>query len=349
MKIFVQGFVFTISFLLMLTIRSGAQTFGNAGEYMDYISKANSALTEKYLTYLSAVSHGKSAKKVEKRRKEVVNAISDTRFNIMGMPPYKGDKSLKDTTVAYLKILNYVFNDQYGKIVNMEEIAEQSYDAMEAYLMAQEKAKEKLGEASKKQHDTQKQFAARNNVNLIESESELESKMKIANKVMNHGNEVYLVFFKCYKQEVYLMDAIDRKNLVAIEQNNNSLQTFAEEGLNKLKDIKGYNNDPSLVAACRDLMIFYKTEAGKGPAISDFFLKQENFAKLKKQFEAKSGSKRTQQDIDQYNKAVNEANDAITDFNKVNNELNKARSSAIDNWNKVYKKYMDTYMPTQKR
>jgi hypothetical protein len=265
----------------------------------------------------------------------------------MGMPPYKGDRSLKDTTVAYLKMLNYIFNEQYGKIVNMEEIAEQSYDAMEAYLMAQEKAQEKLAEASKKQRDMQKQFADKNNVTLIESENELEAKMKIVDAVMDHYNDVYLISFKCYKQEAYLMDAIGRKNLVSIEQNNNSLQKFAEEGLDKLKTLKGYNNDPSLIVACRDLMNFYKTEAGKGAAISDFFLKQENFAKLKKQFDAKSGSKRTQQDVDQFNKAVNETNAAIEDFNKTNNELNKTRSSVTDNWNKVYKKYMDTYMPTQ--
>jgi hypothetical protein len=50
----------------------------------------------------------------------------------MGIAPWKGDRSFRDTTVAYLKLLYIVFNEDYGKIVNMEEIAEQSYDAMEA-------------------------------------------------------------------------------------------------------------------------------------------------------------------------------------------------------------------------
>jgi hypothetical protein len=194
LRLFFPSFVFFISF----STRSVAQSFETAGDYMDYIAKADNELTQKYLTYLSAVSHGKSARKVEKRRMEVLNAISDTRFNIMGMPPFKGDRSLKDTTVAYLKILNYIFNDQYGKIVNMEEIAEQSYDAMEAYLLAQEKAQEKLQEASKKQRETTKQFAAKNNIRLIHSESDLDAKMKIANEVMKHTDEVYLIFFKCY-------------------------------------------------------------------------------------------------------------------------------------------------------
>jgi sugar-specific transcriptional regulator TrmB len=335
-------------FVMAFSVHSSAQSFENAGEYMDYIFKANNELTEKYLTYLSAVSHGKSTRKVEKRRQEVVNAISDTRFNIMGMLPFKGDRTLKDTTVAYLKILNYIFNDQYGKIVNMEEIAEQSYDAMEAYLLAQEKAQEKLEEASLKQHETQKLFAKKNNINLVEGENEVSAKMKTANQVLKHADETYLIFFKCYKQEAYLIDAMNRKNLVGIEQNNNSLKKFAEEGLEKLNNLKGYNNDPSLIVACRDLMNFYKKEAGKGSALSDFYLKEENFNKLKKQFDAKPSSRRTQQDVDQYNKAVNDLNAAMNDFNKTNNELNKERTSVINNWEKLYKKYMDTYIPTQR-
>jgi hypothetical protein len=337
-----------LSILFFFSGRLDAQSFETAVDYMDYISKANSTLTQKYLTYLSAVSHGKSARKVEKRRVEVVNAISDMRYNIVGMPPFKGDRTLKDTTVSYLKILNYIFNDQYGKIVNMEEIAEQSYDAMEAYMLAKEKAQEKLEEASKKQQETQRQFAAKNNVRLIDTETELETKMKTANQVMKHADEVYLIFFKCNKQEVYLIDAMNRKNLVSIEQNNSTLQKFAEEGLEKLKKINGYNNDPSLVLACTELMNFYKMEADKGSSLSDFYLKEENFTKLKKQFDSKPASKRTQQDIDQYNKEVNELNQAMQAFNKANTEMNKTRSAAINNWEKAYKKYMDNYIPTQR-
>jgi hypothetical protein len=335
--------------LLLLTNRLVAQTFENAGQYMDHISKANQVLTEKYLFYLSGMSHGKSARKVEKRRLEVLQAISDTKFSIMGMPPYKGDRTLKDTTVAYLKILNSVFNEDYGKIVNMEEIAEQSYDLMEAYMLAQEKANEKLQQASERQNEMQKKFAGKNNITLIENESASEAKMKIAGAVMKHYDEVYLIFFKSYKQEAYLMDAINQKNVNSVEQNINSLQSFSEQGLEKLKGLKGYNNDASLIIACRNLLNFYKDEAKKGSAMTDFFLKEENFAKLKKQFDSKPGSKRTQQDVDQFNKAVKDINSAGNDYNAINNDLNKQRSKTLDGWNNAVKKYMDEYIPVQKK
>jgi hypothetical protein len=331
-----------------LSTRSAAQAFESAGDYMDHIGKANQALTEKYLVYLSGMSHGKSARKVEKRRQEVLSAISDTGFDIMGMPPFKGDRTLRDTTVAYLKILNVVFNEDYGKIVNMEEIAEQSYDAMEAYMLAQEKANEKLQEASARQNAMQKQFASKYNITLIESESVTEAKMKVASTVMKHYNEVYLIFFKAYKQEGYLMEALNQKKVNSIEQNLNSLESFADQGLEKLKDLKGYGGDASLIIACRNMLNFYKDEVKKGAAMTDYFLKEENFAKLKKQFDAK-GSKRTQQDIDQYNKGVNDMNAAGATYNSTNNELNKQRTSSLNGWNNAVKKFMDAYMPTQQR
>jgi hypothetical protein len=336
-------FIFSMTFLL---IRANGQ-FDNPGQYMDHISTANQKLTEKYLFYLSGMSHGKSARKVEKRRQEVLSAIIDTRVDIMGMPPFKGDKTLRDTTVAYLKILNSVFNEDYGKIVNMEEIAEQSYDAMEAYMLAQEKAQEKLNEASLRQHAMQKAFAAKHNVTLLEGgESGVDAKMKVASAVIKHNDEVYLIFFKSYKQEAYLMEAANKKDINAIEQNLNSLQTFSEQGLEKLKNIQGYNGDNTLIDACRNLLNFYIDEVKKGTAMTDFFLKEENFKKIKKKFDM---SKKTQADADEYNKAVNDMNTAVNTYNLTNNELNKKRTAALDGWNKATKKYMDNYMPTQQR
>lgn len=339
-----------ILFALVMTfsMRSLAQSYDTPVDYMDAISKQNTALTEKYLYYLSAMSHGKSARKVEKRRQELLKSINDTRYNIMGMPPYKGDRSLKDTTVAYLKMLNSVFNEDYGKILNMEEIAEQSYDLMEAYMLAKEKANEKLNDASKRQHEQQIKFADKNNVTLVQRESELDRKMDVAMKVMDHYNDVYLIFFKVYKQDVYLTDALNAGNIVSIEQNLNSIQRFADEGLDKLKDMKGYNNDPSLIAACREALNFYKSEVKRGSELTDFHLKNEDFKKKKKQFDATPQSKRNKEVVDDFNKAVADINAAGKAFNATNNDLNKQRNAALNAWDKAVVKYMDDYMPTQK-
>jgi hypothetical protein len=336
------------SLAIIISLQTFAQDFQNAGDYITYITKANEALSEKYISYLSGVSHGKSARKVEKRRQEVLNSIYEARANMQGLPPFQGDRSLKDSTVAYYKILVNVFNEDYGKIVNMEEIAEQSYDAMEAYMLAQKKANEKLEDASKAQHDTQKEFAKRHNVNLIEEQTTVGAKMKLANTIMGHYDEVYLIFFKSYKQEGYLMEATKKKDIVSIEQNISALQKFAEEGMSKLKDIKAYNNDPTLIVACKGLLSFYKEEAAKSNIITDFFLKEENFNKIKKSFDSQSSSRRTQQDIDQYNQAVKDINAAVKNYNDQNKEFNNDRNRVINDWNNASKDFLDRYMPERR-
>jgi hypothetical protein len=280
---------------------------------------------------------------------DLLNTITETRYKIQGMPAWKGDKSFRDSSVAYIKLLNNVFNEDYAKIVNMEEIAEQSYDLMEAYMLAQEKVQEKLHEASERQNEFQKKFAAANNINLITVENELDRKGKEVNALMKHYDEVYLVFFKPYKQEMYLIDAVNRKNVVAIEENINSLKKFAEEGLKKLQGLKGYNNDPSILVSCRDALQFYKNEAGQAQVITDFVLKEENFTKAKKAFDSKPAAKRTKTEIDDYNKAVNDFNEAVNNYNKVNKQTNKDRQKVLDSWNNSVKKYLDDYMPVQRK
>ena len=337
---------FMISLLVSQNINS--QEFQDVGKYMEYISSANEQLSATYLSYLSAVAHN-SARKAEKRRQDVVNAISDTRFKIQGMPPWKGDRSYRDTTVAYLKIVNSVFNEDYAKIVNMEEIAEQSYDAMEAYMLAQEKATEKLQEAALRQHQMQTNFAGKYNVTVVNTETSVDQKSKVASALMKHYDEVYLIFFKTYKQEGYLIEAVNKKNLIAIEENNNAMKKFAEDGLQKLKSLNGYNNDPSLILACRQVQEFYKSEADQTQAITDFLLKEENFGKLKKNFDTRPAAKRTPSDIEAYNNAVKDFNAAVNQYNKVNQAINKDRQSAINNWNDAVRKYLDNYMPVQRK
>lgn len=334
--------------LWLLTGNTKAQSFENAGDYLGYINKSKEELTATYLSYMSAVAHNR-ARKVEKRRMDLLNTITETRYKIQGMPAWKGDKSFRDSSVAYIKLLNNVFNEDYAKIVNMEEIAEQSYDLMEAYMLAQEKVQEKLHEASERQNEFQKKFAAANNINLITVENELDRKGKEVNALMKHYDEVYLVFFKPYKQEMYLIDAVNRKNVVAIEENINSLKKFAEEGLKKLQGLKGYNNDPSILVSCRDALQFYKNEAGQAQVITDFVLKEENFTKAKKAFDSKPAAKRTKTEIDDYNKAVNDFNEAVNNYNKVNKQTNKDREKVLDNWNNSVKKYLDDYMPVQRK
>jgi hypothetical protein len=337
------------SILLFLSICTFglAQNFDNPGEYMSFISKQQENISKKYMSYTSASAHGKREKKVEALRNKLINEVEESRMNISGMPSFKTDKSYRDTAVNFMKLYYKVLNEDYSKIVNMEEIAEQSYDAMEAYLLLQEKVDEKLQEGNEKMKTAQTAFASKNNINLINGESELGDKLEQVHLLNVYYHQVYLLFFKPYKQEAYLMEAVEKGNITGIEQNKNSLLKYAQEGLEKMNGIKAFQGDNSVAMACKNMLNFYVREVNdKMSAVSDFFLTKERFANIKKEFEKKGSP--SKEEVAAYNKGVSDINKASNAYNQTNQTLNQQRSEALNNWNSAVKSFFDEHTPHYK-
>lgn len=328
------------------TATAYAQT---AVEYMNVFTAEYGKIQQDMWDYTSSVSHGKSARKVEKRRGELIQTSNAALNKAKSAKGFNGSTQFRDSVIEYFRIANLVLKEDYAKIVDMEAVSEESYDAMEAYMLARERANDKLIEASEMISREQKAFAGSNNINLITSEDPLDKKMAVAGEVYDTYNEIYLIFFKSFKQEVYLMDAIGRQDINAIEQNRNALVAAAEEGLKKLEAVKPYKNDKSMVEATKKLLNFY-IEEGKNetPKMADYFMKTENFNKVKKAFDEIPEKKRTQADVDGYNKAVNEMNAGVNTFNATTQNLNKKRSALIDSWNATAEKFTDTHVPKGK-
>jgi hypothetical protein len=335
-----------IAFLLFATNTIKAQ---DAGQYMDVFSTEFRKIQQDMWDYTSSVSHGKSARKVEKRRIELIETSNIALQKAKGQKGFKNSTRYKDSVVAFFTINNLVLKQDYAKIVDMEAVAEESYDAMEAYLLARERASDKLVAAGEMVQREQALFAKENDINLIQQEDGLSQKMEIAGQVYDTYNEIYLIFFKSFKQEAYLMDAINRKDVNGIEQNRTALVATAKEGLEKLKNVKPYKNDMSLVESTNRLLQFYIEEGNvELPKMIDFFMASENFDKAKKGFDAVPEKKRTQKDVDSYNKAVNDMNSASNSYNKSNDYLNKMRGVYIDNWNKTAESFTNKHVPKGK-
>lgn len=333
--------------LVFFKIATVAQDYETPVDYMSAISKQRENISKKFMSYASASAHGKKAKKVENLRSKLLDEVQEARMNISGMPSYKGDKALRDTSVSFMKLYFNILNEDYSKIINMEDIAEQSYDAMEAYMMAQEMVEKKLEEGNEKMKLASEAFAAKNNVTLTDSKSELGDMMKQFHEVNTYHKQVYLIFFKAYKQEVYMMEAVEKANITGIEQNRSSLLKYAQEGLEKLASVKAFQGDNNLVSSCKTVLNFYVMEAGqKMASISDFFLTNERFAAIKKEFEKKSSP--SKDEVAAYNKSVKEINAASQAYNSTNQALNKQRNEVMNDWNKTVNAFFDEHTPRYK-
>ena len=339
------GMLFGALILVMLCATAKAQDMNNPGDYMTAVNKARGDMDTKYMQYVSAAAHGRRARKVEKLRLEVLDNITQSRYKTTDLPLYKGDNSLRQAAIAYIQMCYIIFSEDYKKIVNMEELAEQSVDEMQAYLLLQDKINEKLNEAFSNLDKSGKEFAAKYNVIINTEVSPLGAKIEAADKLNKHINTMFIAFFKCNWEDNQMVKAMNDKKVNDLEQARSALLSFASEGLKSLDTVKPFEGDPSLIVACRKALQFYQQTADKDiPKLTDFYVKQEEFEKLKKGMDAK-GSGRTQADVDAYNKAVNDFNNSVKGFNQTNQKVNAARTLAVNDWNDTEKHFADDHMP----
>src|SRR6218665_2286217 len=123
---------------------------------------------------------------------------------------------------------------------------EQSYDAMEAYLLAQEKANEKLNVSGEMIDQQYNNFAKKHGITLIDKEDKIEKNLKIAGSA-----------FKYYNKEAYMIEALNKNDVNALKQNADALSKFADEGLGKLDTLRAFKGDATLKLACKEMLTFY--------------------------------------------------------------------------------------------
>ncbi|MDH5597728.1 MAG: hypothetical protein OEY34_01310, partial [Cyclobacteriaceae bacterium] len=266
--------------------------------------------------------------------------------NLKGIKAFHNDQSLRDSSVSFLNLYFNVFNQDYAKIIDMEEVADQSYDLMEAFLLAQELANNKLEKASENLDRQNKLFADKYGINLVEGNDKTSLKLKNSSEVLNYHNKVYLVLFKAQKQEMYLLNAIEQGNLIAVEQNRNALLSISNEGLSKLLEIKSFKGDNSINSACKKVLLFYKDEVeNKMTIITEFLLIKEEYEKTVTLFESKDKSLLTSEEINKYNEMIVKYNNGVNKFNTINTNLYNKRINLLNNWDEAAIHFKSKHIP----
>lgn len=340
---------FIILVLCVLTFQtSTAQKFKNPNAYLSFIGKENGKISKSMWNYTKSLAHSKSARKVEGDRKRLLKSIERAMIKIKRAKAYEGEDAYKKQVLEYMDLYSSLLKNDYAKIVDMKEVAEQSYDFMEAYILAQELADKRMQEAQQAYASAQKDYAARNNIRLVDKETELGKKIKVSNEVFDHKNDVYLVFFKSNIQERFMLNALSSNDISAIQQNANALLTFAKEGMTAVDTVDVYKEDTTLVKATKVALQFYIDETENTvPKLIEFFLLNEKFQTIKEAIDKKAAKDRTKKEIDTYNNMVNEINKAVEDFNKTNAQLNKERTKVINQWNEASAKFLSRHIPKE--
>jgi len=326
---------------------SQAQDFKTPSEYLTFIGKETNVISKSTWKYTSTVAHSRSARKIDKTRIALVKSIQNATKKFEAMKDgYKGDVEYKNQLLAYLSISEKQINQDYDKIIDMQEVAEQSYDFMEAYILARDLVNAKINEEVEKLNTNQKLFANKYGIQITEDNSELSKKMKISKEVFENHTQLFLIFFKANITESNMMTAIATNDLNAIQQNSNALEQYATDGLALLKTFVSFKNDPILVNATKKVMDFYKKEVAEfTPKVISFLMLNQKVAESKKTMEAKSQKDLTKTEIDAFNKLIGEVNREVGNYNKLNTKFNGERSIAINNWNEAGEYFINKHVP----
>jgi hypothetical protein len=160
---------------------------------------------------------------------------------------------------------------------------------------------------------------------------------------------VYLIFFKCFWEDDEITKAMNAGKVTTVEQARTSLIRYADEGLQALAtdSLKKFTGDPALANSCKLVLNFYKKMAETDiPKQMDYFLKKENFEKMKKAYDKKGSP--TKADVDEFNAMVKDVNNSSNTFNMLTKNINDRRNDVLKDWNDSEKTFADSHMPYYK-
>ena len=163
-------------------------------------------------------------------------------------------------------------------------------------------------------------------------------------RLNNYRDKVFTVFNKCRLQDDEITEAVKAKKANDIEQGRTALLQCAIAGMKQLDSIKSFDGDPALKFSCRDVLNFYKQFAESDlPKVKDFFVLEENFFTIKKEFEKKSARKHSAAEILAYNNEVKKYNAALLQYSQLNNFITNSRKLTLYNWYASVKIFMDSH------
>jgi hypothetical protein len=294
--------------------------------------------------YTKAITKFRRVRSIEKSRQELLKIIQKNQAHVSTSPLFHNDSTLRTDLIHYLDLLYIVLKNDFDKILDMEDIEAQAYDEDEAHQIALDMAFAKLDTCRAVLTKTDSVFFNTYHIKADTTKDEITVKTERAIDAINYYNPIYKFFYKTNKQYSYANQALVKKDLAALQQHTMTLEKFVNEGIEKLKQFKGYENDDNLVRTVAKFLEFYKKESSVTlPSNIEFFLQVETFHNAAKKYDAIKADKRTQKDVDEYNKGVKIYNEAVNKINQSNNSSSKKHNALIKEWYKAVDSFFELH------
>lgn len=316
-------------------------------EYMDQISQGNDEILKQTWTYLKAISKGQKPRRIEKKRAKVEKSIREAINRVRAAGAYNGNRELKDSALSVLNFHLDVMTGRAKKLVDMEEVAYQSYDFLEAYVLYQRQINEKVAIRNEFYKYAQHKFASEHNVNLTEATSELGEKVKESSKILQYREMMYLSMMRGMMKEAEVLKGLGNPETASNYDGSEGLMVeLLKDIRQKMDTISAPNADLSLRKATESALSFLEKEAKElYPKIVEFNEKQAEFEAFKKEFESDKNNEFDRNKVNEFNQKVNEINRLSKQLNNLYSRYNLFRESVQNQWNNVSTTFLDRHVP----
>lgn len=231
----------------------------------------------------------------KKKRKEVVDGIAAAKTHVREMPPLEGDSKLRDEAVDVLNEYKTAFELDFKSILTLKRKSKDSYEAMEAYFTAQDKAEEKVNKATRQLRKAQQVYAEKHNMRVVDSKSDdvLEMKMNKIIEVNDYWRSIFLNYFKVSKQYDKLWDALSEQKATPLNHQRNLTLKVIDQVLPELNRKPDFHGDSEFRSQTINIIEYYRQVA------------EVDFGKIVDVLNQKSME---QKDVEEVNSIINKCN-----------------------------------------
>jgi len=246
----------------------------------------------------------------------LIGMIENALKTVNTMPAFEDNSVFRDEAAGVFSIYLDAFNIEFKEANLLKEQRQESYEAMENFYEAQDKAERKLEIASDKLMTAQQQFATDHNMEIMmgKGNSSTQNMIKIINKVNGYTRVIFLAYFKVSKDDAAVMNALDEKNPGKMEAFRKKMLISIDEGLIKLNALGAFEDDDEFLQSAIALLEFHKK------------MGQDAYPELIK-FINKKEEDLSQEDVNIYNGVIEILNSQppllLTKFNQLNMDFYK--------------------------
>lgn len=315
-----------LAFFLISTI-SFAQEFEHPIDYHNFIVEEMNLIVNKNLEYISQSVHSDNFEQIEIKRKNLIEQIQTAYNSISQTAPYEKGEKLQLECVEVLNMYKQTFEVEFKEVNSLRQSSKDSYEAMEAYFAAQDRAEKKLSKASDKFYRANRFFLRSHAIETKKATpDEEDNEMKKLSQVNEYTRKVYLINFQLSKYNSIFFEAVGEKQSVGLDAKRKRIESTADRSIEKLKKMESFYGDRDLLDKTMALTKFYKEMSANG------------FADIVKLLKTKQEDL-TQDDVDRYNEAIQKYN---TNIQKLTDDFNEAKSA-------LKKKHTPKYKVTNKK